>query len=1030
MSLSATSIRRPVLSTVMSLILVIFGLVAFKLLEVREYPSVDPPTVTVTTIYFGANSEIIETQVTEPLEQSLNGIEGIKSLVSESREQTSRITIEFELSRNLEEAANDVRDRVSRAQRNLPREIENPIVQKSDADAVPIIFLFVQSDSKNIMEVNDFAANVIKERIQTIEGISSVNIFGEKKYSMRLWLDPKMLAAYKLTPLDIQTALDKENIELPSGRIEGDNTELSIRTLGRLSDPEEFNNLVIKQVGDSKVLLRDIGYAAIGPENERTAVKNGGVDGIGVSIQAIPGANVVKISDEFNKRFEQLKKEIPPEFKLNIGFDFSNYVRSTIKEVEETVFIAFGLVVFIIFFFLRDWRSTIIPVAAIPASIISAFFIMYLLDYSINVLTLVGIILAIGLVVDDAIVVLENVYTKIEAGMTPKEAAINGSAEIYFAVISTTLTLAAVFLPILFLEGLTGKLFKEFGVVVASTVLVSAFVALSLTPMLCSKFLKKHDQSNKFYYLIEPFFGFLTKSYSSLLESFMKIRWIAFVLILATVAAIYFSGKSLQKELAPLEDRSNLRIQALGPEGSSYEYTEKYMNELTKYITDSIPEVQDPITIIAPSFQGPGNVNVGIISMYLSPPEQRMRTQQQIYTQIARDLTSFTGIRGFPTQPPTIGSRFGRLPVQYVIQAPNYEKLLEYLPKVLEEAKKSPKLQFVDADLKVNKPELVLSIEREKASALGVSASDIARTLQIALGGQRLSYFIKNGKQYQVIAQVGREYRDDPYDLKYLFVRNNKGELVQLDNLVSLKESTSPASRLRYNRYVSATISAGLAPGVALGEALTEMDNISSRVLDATFSTALAGESKDFAESSSTLLFTFIFALVIIFLVLAAQFESFIDPFIILLTVPLAITGAVITLWIFGQTLNIFSQIGIIMLIGLVTKNAILIVEFANQRKESGLNVLDAVKGAAVARFRPIIMTSLTTILGILPIALGAGAGSRTSLGIAVVGGLLFSTFLTLFIVPAIYSYFSREISAQHSEDIIISEENLAGLRD
>lgn len=1030
MSLSATSIRRPVLSTVMSLILVIFGIVAFVYLEVREYPSVDPPTVTVTTNYFGANSEIIETQVTEPLEQSLNGIEGIKSLVSESREQSSRITIEFELSRNLEEAANDVRDRVSRAQRNLPRDIENPIVQKSDADAVPIIFLFVQSDSKNIMEVNDFATNVIKERIQTIEGVSAVNIFGEKKYSMRLWLDPKKLAAYKLTPLDIQIALDKENIELPSGRIEGDNTELTVRTLGRLRNPKEFENLVIKQIGDNKVKLSDVGFAQIGPENERTAVKKGGVDGIGISLQAIPGANVVNISDEFNKRFEQLKKEIPPEYRLEIGFDFSTFVRSTITEVEETIFIAFGLVVLIIFFFLRDWRSTIIPVAAIPASIISAFFIMFLLGYSINVLTLVGIILAIGLVVDDAIVVLENIYSKIEEGMSPKEAALKGSAEIYFAVISTTLTLAAVFLPILFLEGLTGKLFREFGVVVASTVLVSAFVALTLTPMLCSKFLKKHDKSNKLYYFTEPFFQSLSNGYSYLLESFMKVRWIAFIIIIATGFSIYFTGKSLKNELAPLEDRSNLRIQALGPEGSSFEYTEKYMNELTKYIMDSIPEVQNPITIISPSFQGPGNANVGVINMYLVPPDQRKRTQQQVFGQIAKDLTSFTGIRGFPTQPPTIGSRFGRLPVQYVIQAPNYEKLLEYLPKVLEEAKKSPKLQFVDTDLKINKPELVLSIDRDKASALGVSASDIARTLQIALGGQRLSYFIKDGKQYQVIAQVGREYRDDPYDLKYLFVRNNRGELVQLDNLVSLKESTSPTSRLRYNRYVSATVTAGLAPGVALGEALEEMDNISSKVLDASFSTSLAGESKDFAESSSTLVFTFIFALVIIFLVLAAQFESFIDPFIILITVPLAMTGAIITLWIFGQTLNIFSQIGIIMLIGLVTKNAILIVEFANQRKESGLSVIDAVKGAAISRFRPIIMTSLTTILGILPIALGAGAGSRTSLGIAVVGGLFFSTFLTLFIVPAIYSYFSREIVEQHSEEITFSEENLAELRD
>jgi len=1031
MSLSNTSIHRPVLAIVMSLILVLFGIVAFTYLEVREYPSVDPPTVSVQTTYPGANSDVIETQITEPLEQALNGIEGIKTLTSESREQVSRITVEFELSRNLEEATNDVRDRVSRAQRNLPQGIENPIVQKSDADATPIIFMFVQSDSKDILEVSNFATNVIKERIQTIEGVSAVNIFGEKKYSMRMWMDPKKLAAYKLTPIDVQVALNKENIELPSGRIEGDNTELTIRTLGRLKNAEEFNDLIIKQDGDNNVRFKDIGFAILGAENERTAVKKGGINGIGVSIQAVPGANIVQISDEFHKRFEQLKKEIPPEYRLEIGFDFSTFVRSTISEVEETIFIAFGLVLFIIFFFLRDWRSTLIPVVAIPVSIIGGFFVMYMVGYSINVLTLVAIILAIGLVVDDAIVVLENIYTKIEEGMTPMQAAIKGSKEIYFAVISTTLTLAAVFLPIMFIEGLTGKLFREFGVVVASTVIISAFVALTLTPMLSSRLLKKHDKSNWLYNKTEPFFVALTNGYSKLLNGFMKARWISFILIAVMGTVVYFIGSSLKTELAPLEDRSNIRIQALGPEGSTFEYTQKYMDELTSYVLDSIPEVPSPITVVAPGFAGVGATNTGVINMYLVPPDERNRTQQQVFNSLSKNLNSFTGIRGFPSQPPTIGSRFGRQPLQYVIQAPNFDKLIEVLPKILEEAKKSPKLQFVDADIKVNKPELTLSIDRNKAAALGISTNDIAQTLQIALGGQRLSYYIKDGKQYQVIGQVSREYRDDPYDLKYLFVRNNKGELVQLDNVVTLKESISPTTRLRYNRYVSATISGGLAPGIALGEAIQEMDKITSNILDPTFTTSLAGESKDFAESSSSLLFTFIFALIIIFLVLAAQFESFIDPLIILLTVPLALTGAMISLWLFNQTLNIFSQIGIIMLIGLVTKNAILIVEFANQKKEEGLSIGDSVKSAAVARFRPIIMTSLATILGILPIALGAGAGSRTSLGIVVVGGLLFATFLTLFIVPAVYSYFSRVQVEKTAEEYSFDDEiELADVRD
>jgi len=1009
MSLSNTSINRPVLAIVMSLVLVIFGLVSLFYLEVREYPSVDPPIVNVTTVYPGANSDVIESQITEPLEQSLNGIEGIKTLTSESREQSSRITIEFELSRNLEDAANDVRDRVSRAQRNLPSDIDNPIVQKSDADATPIIFMFLQSDTKSILDVSDYASNVIKERIQTIEGVSAVNIFGEKKYSMRLWLDPQRLAAYKLTPLDVQSALDRENIELPSGRIEGDNTELSIRTLGRFENEEEFNELIIYQSGGNTVKLKDLGYAVIGAENERTGVKRGGVNGIGISITAIPGANIISLSDEFRKRYEILKKEIPADYRLEVGFDFSTFVRSTIKEVEETIIIAFILVLFVIFFFLRDWRSTLIPVIAIPVSLLSGFFIMFLAGYSINVLTLVAMILAIGLVVDDAIVVLENIYSKIEAGMKPMEAARKGSKEIYFAVISTTISLAAVFLPILFLEGISGRLFREFGVVIAFTVIVSAFVALTLTPMLSSRLLKKHDKSNRFYNATEPFFAAMTNLYQKLLYGFMKVRWTAIIIIIAMGVLIYFLDTNLQTELAPLEDRSNLRIQALGPEGSTFEYTEKYLDELTQYVIDSIPEAESPITIVAPSFSSPGATNAGVINLYLVPPDQRKRTQQEIFKSLAKDLNTFTGIRGFPTQPPTIGSRFGRQPLQYVIQAPNFEKLMEALPKVLEEARKSPKLQFVDADIKVNKPELTVTINREKAASVGVSTRDIARTLQTAMGGQEISYFVRNGKQYQVIAQVSREYRDDPYDLNYLFVRNNKGELVQLDNLVSVEENISPTTRLRYNRYVSATISGGLMPGVAIGDAIEEMDRISAGILDNSFTTSLAGESKDFAESSSSLLFTFVFALVLIFLVLSAQFESFIDPFIILFTVPLALTGALLSLWIFDMTLNIFSQIGIIMLIGLVTKNAILIVEFANQRKEAGLSVMEAVKEASVSRFRPIVMTSLTTILGIMPIALGAGAGSRTSLGIAVAGGLIFATFLTLFIVPAMYSYLSKE---------------------
>ncbi|MBS1513554.1 MAG: efflux RND transporter permease subunit [Bacteroidetes bacterium] len=1007
MSLSDTSIRRPVFAIVMSIILVLFGFVGLRYLQVREYPSIDPPIVTVTTNYPGANADVIETQITEPLEQNLNGIEGIRTLSSVSREGVSIITVEFNLERDLESAANDVRDRVSRAQRNLPRDVDPPVIEKADADATPIIVLTVYSNARNIIEVSKFASNVIAERMQTIDGVGSVRIFGEKKLAVRLRLNPDKMAAYQVTPLDVQNVLSKQNVELPSGKIEGWSTEITIRTFGRLNDINQFNNLTIKEDKGKIVKLSDIGFAEYGAENERTSFKRSGMPGVGVAVLPQAGANVIEISNEFRKRLEQLKKEVPLDIVLDLGFDFSSFVRSTLKEVEETIFIAFGLVVFIIFMFLRDWRSTFIPVIAIPVSIIATFFIMYLLHFSINVLTLVGIILAIGLVCDDAIVVLENIYSKIEEGMPPRQAAFKGAKEIYFAVISTTITLAAVFLPILFIQGQTGRLFREFGVVIAVSVLISAFVALSLSPMLSAYILKRHDSENKFYKMTEPFFVWLTKSYNRTLESFMKARWLSFIIIAAALAVIYFAGSQIKSELAPLEDRSNIRISALAPEGASFEFTSKYMDEMTKYVIDSVPEVSAPLTLVA---IGGGNsaANTGTLNLYLKDPKERDRTQKEIFAQLSRELNKFYGVRALPSQPPTIGARTGGQPIQFVIMSADFDSLTKILPKFLDEAKKNPVLQFVDANLKINKPELALTIDRDKADALGVSIQDIAQTLQSALAGIRYGYFIQDEKQYQIIGQLEREYRDKPGDLDNIYVRNKRNELVQLSSLISLNEQATAPSRFRFNRFSSITITAAPVPPNTLGDGLKAMQDVAKKVLNENYTTALTGESRDFAESSSSLLFTFIFAIVIIFLVLAAQFESFVDPFIILLTVPLAITGAVLSLWLTGQTFNIFSQIGIIMLIGLVTKNAILIVEFANQRKQAGLTKLEAVIEAAEARFRPIIMTTLATVLGILPIALGFGAGSRVSLGIAVVGGLLFSTVLTLFIVPAIYSYIAK----------------------
>ena len=1010
MSLSSISIRRPVLAIVMSIAIVLFGAIGYTYLGIREYPSIDPPIITVSTNYVGANADVIESQITEPLEEQINGIAGIRSLTSISRDGSSRITVEFDVSIDLEAAANDVRDRVSRAQRRLPPDVDPPTVSKADADAVPIVFLNVKSDKRNLLQLSDIAQNVFKERCQTIAGVSQVMIWGERRYSMRMWMDPAKLAAYSITPLDVRNALNRENIELPSGRIEGNNTELSVRTLSRLNTVDDFDNLIIREVNGVVVRFKDIGYAELYPENDKTILRRDGVPMVGVVLVPQPGANYIQIADEFYKRIDQIKKDLPEDVELGIGFDVTKYIRNSISEVEETILLAFALVILIIFFFLRDWRTTMIPIIAIPVSLIGAFFIMYLANFSINVLTLLGIVLAIGIVVDDAIVVLENIYRKIEDGMSPIEASVKGSSEIFFAVVSTTITLAAVFLPIMFLQGITGRLFVEFGVVIAGSVIISAFVALTLTPMLSSKILRHKEKHSWFYYKTEPLFKNMESSYKNVLDSFMKKRWMAYVIMGLFIGVIVFVGGNLQSELAPVEDRGELRIQSTMPEGTSFELMDNYITTLVKEIQDSVKETESIISVTA---GGGGNSasNSGFVRISLTDAKTRKRTQEDIAEQITAMTRNLNDARSFVVQRQSISTRHGGLPVQYVIEAPNFEKLREVVPKFLNAAQDDPTFSNVDVNLKFNKPEIVVRINRTKARELGISALDISQTLQLAYSGQRFGYYILNGKQYQVIGQVTRENRNKPLDLASLYVRSNRGQLIQLDNLITMKERSSPPQLYRYNRYSSATISASLAPGKTIADGIKAMDAISKKTLDDTFSTALDGASKDYVESSSSLMFTFLLALVLIYLTLAAQFESFRDPFIIMFTVPLAIGGAVLSLWYFNQTLNIFSEIGMIMLIGLVTKNGILIVEFANQKKANGLNVFDAVKEAARLRLRPILMTSLSTILGTLPIALALGAGSqsRISMGIAVIGGLIFSTMLTLFVIPAIYTYFSEK---------------------
>ena len=998
----------------MSLIILLFGVIGYGFLGVREFPAIDPPVITVRTSYTGASAEVVESQITEPLEKAINGIDGIRTISSISAQGVSSISVEFELSADLEGAANDVRDKVSQAVRQLPKDVDAlPTVSKADANSDAILSMTIQSRTRNIMEVNDYVENVLVERLQTIPGVSSIQIWGQKKYAMRLWLHPDKLAAYGLTPLDVQQALLRENLEAPSGKVTGRSNELIVQTRGRMSTVEDFEQMVLKSDETRLVKFKDVGRVELAPENLETNLKIGGVNMIGMGIVPQPGANYIDIADEFYARMEKIRKEIPKDYNLDIALDNTRFVRKALSEVKETLMIAIVLVVLIIYLFFRDWLIAFRPLIDLPVSLIGAFFIMYLMGYSINVLTLLAIVLATGLVVDDGIVVTENIYKKIEAGMSPVEAAHKGSREIFFAVISTSVTLAAVFLPVIFLQGFVGQLFQEFGVVIAGAVLISAFVSLTLTPMLNARMVRKNHRKSHFYEMTEPFFQRLERNYAQSLSRFVKRRWAAVLIILGSVALIIVVGRALPSELAPLDDRGWLRISTTAPEGTSFEYMDRFMDRLSNTLEDSITDQRMVLAVTSPGFFGAGSVNSGIMRVMLRE-EDRTRSQQEWADYTARLTRSFPEGKVFVSQEQTIsasGGPRGGLPVQFVIQAPSFEKLKEVLPKFLDETSKSAVFQATDCNLKFNKPELEITILRDKAKSLGVSVQDIAQTLQLAFSGNRLSYFTRSGKQYQVIGQMELPHRDNPADITALYVRNESGNLVQLDNLVQVEERGNPPQLYHYNRYMSATVSAGLAPGRTIGDGVDEMRRIGKLHLDETFSTALTGPSRDYEESGSNILFAFALALLLIYLILAAQFESFRDPVIIMITIPLAFGGSFLSLWYFNQTWNIFSQIGTIMLIGLVVKNGILIVEFTNQLKEKGVAFHDAIIQGSAARMRPILMTSLATALGALPIALslGAAAKSRMSMGIVVVGGILISLALTLYVVPAIYSFLSKK---------------------
>lgn len=1008
MNLSSLSIQRPVLAMVFTIVILLFGAIGFSYLGIREYPSVDPPIVTVTTNYTGSSADIMESQITEPLEEEINSVSGINTMSSTSADGRSTIRVEFDLGINMDNAANDIRDKVSQAIRSLPPDADPPIVQKSDADAQTIFALTVQSSQRNLLELSDIGLNMFKERLQTISGVSEINIWGDKRYAMRLALDPDRLAAFELTPLDVRNALQSQNVELPSGRIEGYRTELTIRTFGRLSTEEEFNDLLIAKRGNTLIRLKDVGQARLSPQNERSLLRgNGGIPMIGIAIQPQPGSNYIEIVDEVKRRVEQIKKDLPDDIQLGVALDTTISIRQAIEEVQQTVFIAFGLVVLVIFFFLRNWRTTLIPVLAIPISLIGAFFVMYIADFSINILTLLGVVLATGLVVDDAIVVMENIYAKVEKGEDRVQAAFSGSREIFFAVISTTITLVAVFLPVIFLDGVTGRLFREFGVVVVGSVVISSFVSLSLTPMMCSRILKKGRPKSKLSNWIGDGLKGLGNRYESSLQGFMNHKWISFVIILASVAMVFGIGRLLPSELAPLEDKGRLRIFSTAPEGTSYEMMDEYIKQIVD-MTDTLPEKESLLSVTAPGFGSSNSINSGFVRLTLLPSSQREKSQMQLASELSEKMKDYNFARSFVVQEQTIqvGGGGRGLPVQFVVQAPTIKELKEIIPAFMARVSESPVFDAVDLDLKFNKPELTVEIDRNKAREMGVQVSDIAQTLQLLYSGQRFGYFVKDGKQYFVIGEAIRSARDEPADIGKITVRNDLGEPVQLDNLVKTSFASSPPQLYRYNRFAAATFSAAPKDGITIGQGIEEMEAIAKDLLDETYTTSLAGTSKEFSESSGSLIFAFLLALILVYLALSGQFESFRDPFTIMLTVPLAIGGAILALWLFGHTLNIFSQIGMIVLVGIVTKNGILIVEFANQRRQDGLGIEAAAVDAAAQRFRPILMTSMATILGAMPIALALSGGStsRIPMGIAIIGGLVFSLVLTLYVIPVLYT--------------------------
>ncbi len=1011
MKLSDISINRPVLATVMSLAILLFGIIAFFLLPVREYPDIDPPIISVVSLYRGASPSVVETEITNILEEQFATLEGVKTITSSSREEGSVITIEFELNRNVDEAANDVRDRVSRIRGTLPREIEDPIISKVDANAQPIVWLALSSETHSGLEISDVAEKILKEKFQRLPGVGSVFIAGERRYAMRVWLDPLRMASHGLTTQDIEAAIRGENAEIPGGRVEGSKREFAVRTRGELAKPEEFGAIIISHKDNDVVRLRDVADVTVGAENERTAVRFNGNQTVGLGIVKQSKASTVDVAAEVRKALPELSALLPKGMKIDVAYDSADFINESINEVQETLIIAVLLVILVVLAFLKSFRATIIPTLAIPISIIGTFAVIYFAGFTINILTLLALVLAIGLVVDDAIVVLENIYRHMEMGKSRWQAAMDGSKEIGFAVIATTIALVAVFIPLAFLTGSVGRLFNEFGLSVAVAVLISGFVALTLTPMISSQILRPLHGTSKSWASrsFDTFFDFLNRFYERLLRGTLRRRLITVLGGFGIIALSYFIFTSLPSELVPTEDRGIGFGIVIAPEGATLDYTDGYVREIEKRLL-ALPERRGLFTATGLGFEGPGNVTNSFMFLNLKPRDERDKSQQQIIQELFPQMISIPGVLAFIVNPPTLGADASANPVNYVLQADSYDELNQAVGIMMSEASKLGYLINMDSDLRLNKPQLDIHIDRERASGLGVSVADIGSTLETFLGGRAVTNFKRGTKQYDVILQMKPQSRATPEAIQNLYIRGNGG-LVQLANVVKVEKTVAAKELNHYNRIRSATISASLAPGMTLGNALDDLDRIAAEKLPAGVKHDYAGQSLEYKSSSTSLYIMFLLAIVFIYLVLSAQFESFIHPFTILLSVPLAVFGALLTLYIFGQSLNIYSQIGLIMLVGLVTKNAILIVEFANQLREQGNTIMESIIQAATIRLRPILMTSFATIFGILPIAIGLGAGaeSRRPLGLAVVGGMLFSTFLTLVIVPVVYTLLSRE---------------------